>query len=187
VLIYGAPGCGVSYIANLLTSELGSLGCDAVAAHDLDEVADSDTAELEELLRGGATQDVVIVGATRRPWTMPDAAFGPGGFERAVFVPPPDWDARRFRIWETLTRLGEPASLVEPLVIATEGWSGRDIETELARPLDWSDEAGLISALEHITPASRGWLESARLLTRFGAISRLADDLAAYLQRYRLL
>ena len=69
----------------------------------------------------------MLIGVSHQPWTIPAELFGDGGFERMAFVSPPDWDARRFRIWESSWGSARPSADLDRLVIATEGWSGPDI------------------------------------------------------------
>jgi len=77
---------------------------------------------LEEL------EDVVVLAATNRPDMLDPALLRPGRFDRLIYVPPPDKEARR-KIFEVHTRgmpLGEDVSLDE-LAERTEGYTGADI------------------------------------------------------------
>ena len=186
VLVHGAEGCGVTFIAERLVDELTSVaGVDAVLIPTLDEMVERDPHELAAILGANEASDAVLIGVSHRPWTIPAELFGDGGFERMAFVSPPDWDARRFRIWESSWGRALPAADLDRLVIATEGWSGPDITSLGELSVASVDE--LIAAVPTIVPGTVDWLARSREMIRaLGSYGRL-DDLAGYLQRYRLL
>lgn len=77
---------------------------------------------LEEL------KGVVVVAATNRPDTLDNALLRPGRFDRVLYVPPPDLEARRALLERELR--GKP--MAEPIdfgefAAATEGFSASDI------------------------------------------------------------
>ncbi|MBT8507796.1 AAA family ATPase [Methanomicrobiaceae archaeon CYW5] len=80
---------------------------------------------LEEL------SNVTILGATNRPDMLDEAMMRPGRFDRVIYVPPPDAEARRkiFGVY-----LSDAESIltgdinVEDLVAKTDGYVGADIE-----------------------------------------------------------
>jgi transitional endoplasmic reticulum ATPase len=78
---------------------------------------------LEEL------NDVVIIGATNRPELIDPALLRPGRFDRLLYVPTPDLDARKeiFKIHIRDRPLGKDIS-VDELARRTEGYSGADIQ-----------------------------------------------------------
>ncbi len=77
---------------------------------------------LEEL------RNVVIIAATNRPDIVDRALLRPGRFDRLLYVPPPDLDARRqiFTIRTKKTALAEDVNLDE-LARQTESYTGADI------------------------------------------------------------
>jgi transitional endoplasmic reticulum ATPase len=77
---------------------------------------------LEEL------RDVVVIAATNRPDIVDPALLRPGRFDKLLYVPLPDQDARReiFRIHLNKKPIAEDVDL-ERLVKATEGYTGADI------------------------------------------------------------
>ncbi len=77
---------------------------------------------LEEL------RNVVIIAATNRPDIIDSAVLRPGRFDRLLYVPPPDLEARKqiFSIRTKKTPLGEDVKLDE-LARLTEGYTGADI------------------------------------------------------------
>lgn len=173
VLVYGPPGCGVRTIARAVVSDLAAFGARSCG--------DLDTPEpLPDAVEWGQE---LLVGYSHRPWDLPVAVTEPGRFELLVFVPPPDWDARRFRVWELLARAGFDPSEVDRLVVATEGWSGVDIEALIDECGD-ADEA--IARSADWRPSTWTWLIDARSATVDAALTAGADDLLVYLDRYRL-
>jgi transitional endoplasmic reticulum ATPase len=74
-------------------------------------------------------KNVVVIGATNRPDMLDPALLRPGRFDRVIYVPPPDDDAR-LAIFTVHTRpmpLGEDVKLNE-LVVLTKEYTGADIE-----------------------------------------------------------
>jgi transitional endoplasmic reticulum ATPase len=96
---------------------------------------------LEEL------RNVVIIAATNRPDIIDSALLRPGRFDRLLFVPPPDLEARKqiFKIHTRKTPLADDVSL-DDLARKTDGCTGADIAS-LAN-------TGVMLALrEHISKA----------------------------------
>ncbi len=77
---------------------------------------------LEEL------RNVVVIAATNRPDIIDQALLRPGRFDRLLYVPPPDFEARKqiFRIRTKKTPLDEDVEL-DDLARRTEGYTGADI------------------------------------------------------------
>jgi transitional endoplasmic reticulum ATPase len=77
---------------------------------------------LEEL------RNVVIIAATNRPDIIDQALLRPGRFDRLLYVPPPDLEARKqiFQIRTKKTPLGDDVRLDE-LAKLTDGYTGADI------------------------------------------------------------
>ena len=75
-------------------------------------------------------QNVVVLAATNRPDIIDPAVLRPGRFDRRVYVPPPDTEAR-LRILEIKTKdmpLNEDVRL-ETLARRMDGYSGADIDS----------------------------------------------------------
>lgn len=82
-------------------------------------------------LDGMATKDeksyVLTIGATNLPWLLDGAILS--RFQKRIFVPLPDTDARRAILEIHLTRRGHKLAVsLEDLVKRTDGYSGREIE-----------------------------------------------------------
>lgn len=77
----------------------------------------------------GRSSNMLLLGATNRPWDIDGAALRPGRFSQKIYVPLPDAPARRFMLEKSLK--GAPVEYdvsVSELVSLTEGYSGADIE-----------------------------------------------------------
>ena len=77
---------------------------------------------LEEL------RDVTVIAATNRPDIIDPALLRPGRFDRLIYIPPPDKEARKeiFKIHTRKKPLAKDADLDE-LAEKTEGYTGADI------------------------------------------------------------
>ena len=96
---------------------------------------------LEEL------RNVVIIAATNRPDIIDSALLRPGRFDRLLFVPPPDLEARRqiVRIHTRKTPLSEDVNLDE-IARRTDGYTGADIASV-------ANTAVMLALREHISKA----------------------------------
>ncbi len=75
-------------------------------------------------------QNVVVIGATNRPDILDPALLRPGRFDRRIYVPPPDYEAR-LQILKIKTKnmpLAKDVNL-EELAKRMEGYSGADIDS----------------------------------------------------------
>ncbi|PUA32045.1 MAG: AAA family ATPase [Candidatus Terraquivivens tikiterensis] len=90
---------------------------------------------------------VVVIGATNRPDILDPALLRPGRFDRILYVPPPDLEARYqiFRIHTREMPLDESVDL-RKLAEITEGYTGADIEAVCR-------EAAMVAARENINIA----------------------------------
>lgn len=128
-------------------------------------------------LDGVATENegILFLAATNAPWHVDDAFRRPGRFDRVVFVPPPDRDARREVLRIHLEgRLQEEIDLTR-LADRTKEYSGADlqsivdvaVEAKLAsamrdgvpRPLTTDD---LLAAARKRKPTTAEWFQTAR-------------------------
>jgi len=74
-------------------------------------------------------QNVVVIAATNRPDILDPALLRPGRFDRLIYVPPPDKEARKqiFQIHTRKVPLADDVDL-DKLAEMTEGYTGADIE-----------------------------------------------------------
>lgn len=151
---------------------------------------------LSELDGVQASNDgVLILAATNAPWHLDSAFRRPGRFDRILFVPPPDADARA-GILRILLR-GKPCGEIdfEQVGRKTEHFSGADlkavvdqaIEAKLTQaiasgkpvPIVTKD---LVSVLSKVKPSTREWFASARNYALYSNQGGVYDDILKYLK-----
>jgi transitional endoplasmic reticulum ATPase len=131
-------------------------------------------------------ENLLIVGATNAPWLLDPAARRPGRFDKIIYVPPPDFQARKsifqIHLKEIISNgmLGEDVNIDE-LALLTNGYTGADIkaiceeakETVLkqalsqgsVRPVSMQD---LAAAIRKRTPSTLPWItEAIRSIKRY--------------------
>ncbi len=138
---------------------------------------------------------VMVLAATNAPWHLDPAFLRPGRFDRIIFVPPPDLEARA-AILKVVLR-GKPSEAVdyEELARKTEGFSGADlaglvdvaIEDLLREALRSNTELPLTTrhlarALKSVKPTTRDWFATAKNYAVYSNESGLYDDIAKYLR-----
>lgn len=140
-------------------------------------------------------EGVLVLGATNAPWHL-DAAFRrPGRFDRIIFVPPPDAEARR-----TILRLmlrGKPQEELDLTAVAkkTDGFSGADlkavVEQTVEAKLREAITAGapspiltkdLTSTLRGSSPTTREWFATAKNYALYSNQGGVYDDILDYLK-----
>jgi transitional endoplasmic reticulum ATPase len=142
----------------------------------------------------GNNEGILILGATNAPWHL-DAAFRrPGRFDRIIFIPPPDEDAR-IAIIELMAK-EKPVERLDVAMLArkTKGFSGADIkamfdittEHALTRamregrviPLTTED---LLQTARDLRPSAKAWFESAKNYALYANQSGFYDDVLSFL------
>lgn len=151
---------------------------------------------LAELDGMSANNDgLLILAATNAPWHLDPAFRRPGRFDRILFVPPPDAEARA-AIARVQCR-GKPAQEIDFDQVAkkTENFSGADlkavldlaIEAKLKQamksgvptPLTTKD---LVSAAGSIKPTTREWFATARNYALYANQGGAYDEILKYLK-----
>jgi SpoVK/Ycf46/Vps4 family AAA+-type ATPase len=174
---------------------------DALAASRADlkhsagrQVINQFLAELDGV--GGSNDGVLILAATNAPWHL-DAAFRrPGRFDRILFVPPPDAEARASILRVLLA--GKPVEAPDLALLAkkTADFSGADLKAliDLAiegklkaamkegvpRPLTTKD---LLAAAAALKPSTREWFSSARNYALYANQGGAYDEVLKYLDK----
>ena len=147
-------------------------------------------------------EGIFVLGATNAPWDVDGALRRPGRFDRAVFVQPPDAQARVEILQMHLGGLPvEQAVDVKRLAARTESFSGADLAhvcrtaaqsalVDAARTGS-SDRAittgDLEAAIAAITPSTGRWFASARNVVLFADQAGEYTPLAEYMKAHRLL
>ena len=143
----------------------------------------------------GVNDGILILAATNAPWHLDPAFRRPGRFDRLLFVPPPDLEART-AILRVLLR-GKPQVDIDCDAIAkkTEKFSGADLkaivdqavedklEEALAKgvtePLRTKD---LLHTLKQVKPSTSQWFASARNYALYANEGGIYDDIINYLK-----
>ena len=136
-------------------------------------------------------KDILIIAATNRPDIIDPAVLRPGRFDRRVYVPPPDLEAR-MKIVEikTADMPMDSAVNLESVARKMDGYSGADIDSVVREAgfnaLRRDPEADLVisadfeTALKEIapsiTPAMVNWYENTQ--QRFREQSKPPIDIA---------
>jgi SpoVK/Ycf46/Vps4 family AAA+-type ATPase len=139
-------------------------------------------------------EGLLIIGATNTPWALDSAFRRPGRFDRIIFVPPPDEEARKM-IFE-LSLEGKPIQNIDykKLASLTKKYSGADIkavvdiatESKLEIALETGEiEAintkDLVKAIKLHKPTTADWFNTAKNYALYSNQSGLYDDILKYL------
>jgi SpoVK/Ycf46/Vps4 family AAA+-type ATPase len=150
-------------------------------------------AELDGLQ--AANDGLLVLAATNAPWHMDSAFRRPGRFDRVIFVPPPDLEARADIL--RLQLAGKPQQGVDFTAVAkkTERFSGADLAAVVDRAIEQKLDAAVASGMpEPLTtkdllaaakaqrPTTAEWFAAAKNYVLYANEAGLYDDLAAYLK-----
>jgi SpoVK/Ycf46/Vps4 family AAA+-type ATPase len=137
---------------------------------------------------------LLILGATNAPWHIDPAFRRPGRFDRILFVPPPDEEARASVI-EVMAR-NKPVAKLDIAKIAkkTKDFSGADlkamfdqtIERALARAMREGqvvpiETAHLLETAASLKPSTKAWFESAKNYAIYSNQGGFYDDVLTFL------
>ena len=143
----------------------------------------------------GNNEGVLILAATNAPWHLDSAFRRPGRFDRILFVPPPDLEARA-AILRVLCQ-GKPVQDLDfsHLAKKTENFSGADLKglvdlavehklreamkTGVPAPLTTRD---LLSAASSMKPSTKEWFATARNYALYSNQGGIYDDILRYLR-----
>lgn len=127
--------------------------------------------------------NILIIGATNRPWDIDDAARRPGRFDRMIFIPPPDPIARREIMKIYLSKLpGGNDIKLESLAQKTRNYSGADLKAITERAVDMQIKESLslavtskgkpavlpltteviVKSMQDSMPSTLEWIETAK-------------------------
>ncbi len=139
-------------------------------------------------------EGLLIIGATNTPWALDNAFRRPGRFDRIIFVPPPDEEARE-RIFElalkdkpaenvdtkklaSLTKKYSGADIIAVIDIATESKLEIALETGEIQPINTKD---LVQAIKLHRPTTTDWFNTAKNYALYSNQSGMYDDILKYL------
>ena len=142
-----------------------------------------------------SNEGVLILAATNAPWHLDSAFRRPGRFDRILFVPPPDTDARAAIL--RLLCQGKPMQDVDFDAVAkkTADFSGADLKAVvdvaiekklreamregLPKPLTTKD---LVAAAGTLRPTTKEWFAAARNYALYSNQGGIYDDILKYLK-----
>lgn len=85
----------------------------------------------------GRNQNLLLLGATNRPWDIDSAATRSGRFSEKIYLPLPDAPARKFMIEKNMKNVPVSKDFdIDKIVEQTEDYSGADIEELCDRAKD---------------------------------------------------
>lgn len=113
--------------------------------HVTERVVSQFLTELDGLIE---LKDVVVIAATNRPDLLDRSLLRPGRFDRFIYIPMPDKEARKNIFKANISKMPASDISYDWLAENTENYSGADIE-RICR------EAGMLALREHITPGIR--------------------------------
>jgi SpoVK/Ycf46/Vps4 family AAA+-type ATPase len=150
---------------------------------------------LDEMDGAGAKNEgVLILGATNAPWHIDSAFRRPGRFDRILFVPPPDEQAREAVIH--IMAKDKPVTDLNhrDIARACKDFSGADLKAmfdlAIERALAEAMKSGrivpigtkdLVRAAKDCKPTARAWFESARNYALYANQGGFYDDILDYL------
>ncbi len=142
-----------------------------------------------------SNEGMLVLAATNAPWHLDSALRRPGRFDRVIFVPPPDVEARAAVLQILLA--GKPTDKIDYARLAkqTEDFSGADLRgaidvavenklreamrTGAVAPVRTND---LLDVIKTIHPTTKEWFATARNYAIYSNQSGLYDDILAYLK-----
>ena len=141
-----------------------------------------------------ANEGVLVIGATNAPWHIDPAFRRPGRFDRIVFAPPPDEEARK-SIIEVMSK-GKPINDLDAASLAkkTRHFSGADLKAIFDQAAEEAlgqamkegrivpmNTKGLIKVAKTITPSTKPWFDSAKNYAMYANQSGFYDDVLKFL------
>lgn len=139
-------------------------------------------------------EGVLVLAATNAPWHLDSAFRRPGRFDRIIFVPPPDAEAR-----EAIFRIklkGKPTGELnyKRLLKKTEGFSGADLEAVVDLAIEGKLEEAIKSgvpqplqtgdlekAIKRHRATTKEWFSTAKNYVLFANEAGLYDEILDYL------
>ena len=167
----------------------------ASSSHEM-AVVSTFLAELDGFAQNN--EGVLILAATNMPWSVDPAFRRSGRFDRLLFVPPPDREARALILRLQLDgRPGADALDLKAIAAKTSGFSGADIQNlvdtaadfAIEESIDAGDEVPITmshftEALEEVKATAAEWLTTARNFAKYGNSGGQYDEVAKFIAKY---
>lgn len=144
---------------------------------------------------GSDNQELLILAATNAPWDLDDALLRPGRFDRRIFVPPPDQQAREWILQIMLAHIPKHSLKLTSLTQDAVLFSGADLKALVDLAVDMVIEDALTTgqepplaqhhlekARQQLRPTTLDWLERAQNYVEFANQDKRYDDIAHYLK-----
>lgn len=144
-----------------------------------------------------SNEGMLILAATNVPWAIDTAFRRPGRFDRVIFIPPPDKEARLAILEMAMKDRPQDNVKLQPIAEATSGFSGADLVGLIEEACDFAIEESLDSGeiapirQKHLTEATKTrkpttleWLSQARNYAKYSNEGGLYDDVTAFLDKH---
>ncbi|MDJ0522909.1 MAG: AAA family ATPase [Planctomycetota bacterium] len=144
---------------------------------------------------GSDNRSVLVLAATNAPWNVDTAFRRPGRFDRVVFVPPPDGNAREAILRLNLTDVPHEEPDYKKLRSTTKRWSGADLRELVERAAEVAIQEEmrtgretlitrkmLAKAAKTIRPTTVEWLNTAKNYASYANRAGQYDDVADFFQ-----
>jgi SpoVK/Ycf46/Vps4 family AAA+-type ATPase len=142
-------------------------------------------------------ESLMVLAATNTPWRIDSAMRRPGRFDRVLFVPPPDEEARKAILKICLRNLPVDKPDLDKLARLTPYYSGADLRAVVDRASEKAifeemksgktvllSQRLLADAVKETRPSTKEWLETARSYATYANRTGLYDDLVAYFEKH---
>ncbi len=138
---------------------------------------------------------ILVLGATNAPWHLDTAFRRPGRFDRIIFIPPPDEEARESILQIKLK--DKPISTINYKKLAKQAtdYSGADIEAAIDIAIEEKlessfktgtvqpiEEKDLAKAMKKHNASTKEWFVSAKNFALYANESGLYNDVLSYLK-----
>ena len=144
---------------------------------------------------GSENQELLILAATNAPWDVDDALLRPGRFDRRIFVPPPDQEARHHILKLLLEDVPTASVNLAQLVKVTPLFSGADLRALVEQAVDLVIEEALETGQDppltskhlettrtQLRPTTLDWLSRGQNYVEFANQDDRYEEIAAFLK-----
>jgi SpoVK/Ycf46/Vps4 family AAA+-type ATPase len=144
-----------------------------------------------------SNEGILVLAATNVPWAIDTAFRRPGRFDRVIFIPPPDREARAAILRMAMQDRPQDGVNLDPIAQATSGFSGADLVGLVEEACDFAIEESLASGevapirQKHLAEAAKArkpttleWLSQARNYAKYSNEGGLYDDVTAFLDKH---